>query len=520
MPVPPNITPDTAKVITATPYSDFQDVSFGGTTYTVWYRHTPTVNGMYQVRAVGNTTPLYHPTVQIFSPNAATDHVTASATDVPIQYWGQSGVDYFFKVSSSTGNIAGSANLEFLFAIHSVVVGGTIPSDSIVVNDDESTLPSVFIDPATGEILGYTPTLPSGEHGALLDNGLLLLEDDTNRATNGDIIVRLYDACDNYRLLTTTTISMPASGWQPTFIGGKGNGPFYLGWAFDFDNASGGPSYRSLAIDGTLSTPTALLGTEMRGLEVSNDLATLFYSGKNSAADFPIKRWNLSTNTTLTDLIAHVAGLQPSDILVLSGGRLAILYTQNLVSPRERTVRIYDSAGVFERSISFGFRDTRLGYDTDTTTFWVLARGTLASGDLGTATFYNINAATGATITSFTETVYDVGAYEGSSVSDIGFGISGDTARFWMVPCPADLDEVIAQTGVPDDTSTPCPDCGPTRTGGGPGTKPGGHTGDPPGTNPGPVEPPVDVTAWDVLCDGGGVVPTAADLTDAENWDD
>lgn len=40
------------------------------------------------------------------------------------------------------------------------------------------------------------------------------------------------------------------------------------------------------------------------------------------------------------------------------------------------------------------------------------------------------------------------------------------------------------------------------------------------GPNPGPVEAPEEPSTWSPTCDGGGTVPTAADLTDAENWDD
>lgn len=35
----------------------------------------------------------------------------------------------------------------------------------------------------------------------------------------------------------------------------------------------------------------------------------------------------------------------------------------------------------------------------------------------------------------------------------------------------------------------------------------------------GPILPPTETT-WTANCDGGGTVPTAADLTDSENWDD
>jgi hypothetical protein len=63
-----------------------------------------------------------------------------------------------------------------------------------------------------------------------------------------------------------------------------------------------------------------------------------------------------------------------------------------------------------------------------------------------------------------------------------------------------------------DTTPTPNPDPGELM-----GPTPEPCCGDSAGT--GPLLPPT-VSDWDAACAGGGTVPTAADLTDAENWDD
>jgi hypothetical protein len=78
-----------------------------------------------------------------------------------------------------------------------------------------------------------------------------------------------------------------------------------------------------------------------------------------------------------------------------------------------------------------------------------------------------------------------------------------------------------ASVNLPPPTSSPC--CGQDPPAVPPGSTPGtpNPPGTPPSTQPGPVNPPSPtepLPPWVAACAGGGVVPTAADLTDAEDW--
>lgn len=83
----------------------------------------------------------------------------------------------------------------------------------------------------------------------------------------------------------------------------------------------------------------------------------------------------------------------------------------------------------------------------------------------------------------------------------LGYGLLGQNEQFVIMTPEA------AQPADPDPgtltASTPEPCCG---SGGG-------------GSATGPILPAI-VPTWEEACTGGGTVPTAADLTDAENWDD
>src|SRR4051794_39483229 len=99
MPVPTNISAATATVLSALPYATTQDVNDTGVSKTVWYVITPSQAGLISVWAFGDLVT-YKPTLEIFSPDGVTSHATLPSTNRPLQFYGEAGVVYYFKISS------------------------------------------------------------------------------------------------------------------------------------------------------------------------------------------------------------------------------------------------------------------------------------------------------------------------------------------------------------------------------------------------------------------------------------
>ncbi len=434
MPAPTNISAATATVIGALPYSTSQNVNDAGTTYTVWYVYIPTADGMVSVFGFGDLVT-YKPRLQIFSPDGTTDHPTGTGINVPIQFYGQAGVPFYFKFDSSTGNV-GAAVL--LLTASALATAATIPVGSFAVPDDHVGLPlGVFSATASNTPLTYVLPFTSGYNADVLANGLAAVENNVNEVANGDIVLDLVDA--TFTTLNTLTWAMPSSGWQQTVIGGNRVDRFYVGWPFDSDNFSGASSFRIVQENGTASAAVELTGMNtLTGLAPSNNDAILYASLRQGAGDYRIKRWDVVNGVFLTDLAANVADYRPHDLLVLSNDSVVVLYQQ--VSGSNRRIIVYSSAGAVISTTNYGSYDSRLAYDADYSVFWALMLGTVASGNLGTATFRKVNPATGADLVTRTYYGFDNGVYEGAATATppASFGISADSSPFWL------LREVIA----------------------------------------------------------------------------
>lgn len=498
MPAPANTTAGTAIIIAALPYATTQDVNDGGTTHTVWYGITPDRDGLINISALGDLST-YKPTLEVFSPDGVTSHVTAPSTNKPLQFYGEAGVPYLFKILSSTGNVSPA----ILTLTAERLAETFVPAGSIAVNDDTNGFPLVILSASDALPLATVYPFPAGEQGDILDDGTVAVEDISGVGSDA-WKVGLFDR--KLAAITTNTFAS-GDGWQRTYITSNRVDTFYLGYNADYDHFGGVPSFRTLSKLGVAGSFIQLEGTGLLGLAPSNDETKLYYSARITSTNKPIKVWDLINNLPLSDLVVHLANYTPQTILVLADGSLIVLYVDIAL---DTIVKHYSAAGATLHTHNYGSSaDPRLASSIDQTTYWIWLKPTVTPGGAttGESQFKNV-AADGTVISAVSASFYEKGVYGPVSTltPTAPFGHS-ESCPFWITR-PV-LVPVI-------DKSNPCCESGC-----------GCHTDDPPGTVPrgssGAVcakDEPVVLEAFYKRCTGGGTVPTADDVEDSEDWAD
>ncbi len=423
MPAPVNISAATAIEIGPLPASISQNVNDAGTTYTVWYKYSATVDGLIQIFGFGDLVT-YKPTLRVFSPDGTTQFMPADATNLEMQLPVTSGQIYYFRFTSSTGNV-GAATLLLTAAAFAPT---TAPIGSIAVSDDTTGLPLVLLDVSDALPRQYLQPFPAGEQADILNDGTVCTEDISGAASD-DIKVGLYDS--TLALILTNTYNS-ANGWQRTYISSNRTTQFYLGWSADYDNFAGEPSYRTINAAGAVSGWTKLQGQGMTGLAPSNDEATLYYSGDMGGNNRPIKRWNITGGVGLADLVANMVGYTPQTIEVLADGTLIVLYVNGSL---DTVIKHYSAAGATLDTLNLGSSgDPRLASSADQTSFWVWLKPTVSPGGAmtGVSQFKNLQS-DGTVLTSLSSNWYEKGVYGAAATATpvAGFGHS-ESCPFWL----------------------------------------------------------------------------------------
>ncbi len=493
MPVPSNTTDATAIDITSLPYDTTQDVNDGGTTYTVWYKYTPSVSRTISVWGFG-ALGVYQPRLTIYNENDLSGHPVA--INIPGYLYVEAGTTYYFRFVSHTGNVSPA----ILTLSVTAFTNSAFPTGSIVVNDEayDGVIPhpGVVVDRNTGEVLGYVPGLPGGEFGDVLGDGTFAFEDVSGAVSN---IVRVGIYSPSMTPVITVEPPPPSGFWEHVYIGSDDDETFYLGWSGD------DPSYQTLSKTGTLGTRVDLDGVTLNGLAVGPDNILYYTSMQMIGGTTRVKRWDLATDTPLSDLTSPVASYEAKDILVMADGTVVVLYTNG----NQSQARSYNASGTLLQTFSHtatSYSNVRIARGENSDTFWFWAKRPPGHPDIGEGIFLEYDPVTGSTVSSFT---YDNASSRGTLLADP----SADPPRFGIPEsCPL-LITRAALTAMPEpgaliDHSEPCPcpcDCATDGTG------PTGATGDP--------LPPIDDT-WEPDCTGGGTVHTAPEIIDDEDWTD
>ncbi len=527
MPAPSNTSDSSAIDISALPYSTTQDVYDAGTTYTVWYKYTAPADGTLRLFPFGyddpsscGTTSVYRPFTRTFTgtPGSLTQYVVPQSWNTTMFVPVYAGITYYFSIASVPfGNPPANPTPAILTLQADLFAASAKPIGSYFIPPDANNFPAAYVDQTTGAVLELVNGFPSGEGGAQLSTGVMLVEDKSLISTDHTRVIVYTQA-----LLQVAVIDWDSSadGWYDTYIGCNKHDTFYVGYNSDYVNFSGNSSFRTISAAGTASGWTELPVAGLLGLCPSNDESVLYYvisDGSNKQ----VKRWDLVGGSPLSDFAANYAPggnlYTPHDVLVLDDDTVLVSYTRIYLSGgvlyADAVVLRYDTSGTVINTYSFGNDATtgvRINYNyADPTTFIVYQHDVRTTGpsncqgrSAGTVQIQIIDASSGSAVEFVTSVWTSTGVYAGpqsATVSD--FGPSGCCPIFRTVTTTPVLPEPQI------DNSVPCCEC-PCAEGGG---TPTGVTG--------PVPSSVS-SNWYRHCIGGGVVPTAPDVLDSEDWAD
>ena len=411
MPAPTNTTAGTATNIASLPASISQDVHDAGTTYEVWYKYIAGVTDkLIGLWGYGDGLTPYTVRTRAYSDAGITLLVDTGtggvnkAIQVPVNY----GTTYYFRFTPNAGNPTPAIlKIEAEKAPSTAVING-----DIFINDDTENFPGIVVDPSTGEVKNSFNSMPAGEGGDILEDGTILLAD----AWNGNL--KLFDK--NFNLLATIAIDI---GFAISLRANHGQDLFYLGLA---TNPVTVKTVNNVgAIGGTTWTLTG--NTNISGIAASNDGTTLYFA--NTPVASAVERWNLGTDTALSNLAAGIASEFVSDILVLDDDTIVVL--SYLSTGASCTARRYNAVGTLLSTYSIGAislpasTPPRLAYDTDLgDNFWVWTHR--PSPNTGMSRFLKIKVSDGSILATVDIIEYETGVYNQTATLTPGarFGIS------------------------------------------------------------------------------------------------
>lgn len=450
----------------------------------VWFKYTTgAMERMFAIGIDSFTSSSYKPIVNIWTgtpPTMTQYRISAPGGGFASQYCDalvQSGTGLWFEVAAQASttyyiqvqqDVAGTADQDLTVRVTTAPTV-SVSSGTIFISDDVG-LPGAMLN-ASG-IQRYIYDFPSGNIGIV------------NQTTR--YVAFQYKASGN--------------GWfrifDPTYINGDANAAAVATVNSGFtqlDRLVTDHVDRWYAMRATGSTCTIKVYSQSGSLLSTHTIAngdiyhilplrdqrTLLYMDFNSAA---IHSFDLQTDTSNADFAADVAGTSPDDGAEFDDGTIGIVYYKS----GNDDFYLYSAAGAVIASGTIGFNVHRWSLDSNRQSFWVWDGG---SG------FAHYTMPTLTSDTSFT--LNRVSAFSGGpQVFDFMFSDSCPLMVVGGVPIPT-----------PPTTPTPIfvsstPSC--CATGG--------------STTTGPVLPAIG-PGWTPSCAGGGVPPTASDLSLAEAWD-
>lgn len=415
MPAPSNTSTGTAVVIAALPYSVTQTVDFGGTTYTVYYKFTPSASGVYGIWAFGDLA-VYTPSLNIVNVGGTDIQVgatTVSSLNVPMQYPMTAGTDYYLKIAPNAGNPSPAVLTLALQLAQDTVV----PIGSILVPDDTYGFPAACVSSTVDQtMLRFLRGFPTGEDADVLTNGEVL----TNDQHSG--YLALYD-----NTLTFVKNVVANSTTDPTngYLHVNSHGTF---WYIGSDVTS---KVTTVTQDGVLGGTVwgPLATSSLSGIAASPDNTILYYTGIDLSG--VVKRWDLVNNVALSNLAGAIAGYTVShrNILCLSDGSVVVSYYKN--ATHDLQVKRYNADGSTAMTKTLAGVDMangdsgRLAYAIDNpTTFW-LWQLVYAASNPSASKFLNVQASDGTTLTTRITTQFETGVTQAAAaVSMVRFGHS------------------------------------------------------------------------------------------------
>lgn len=433
MPAPTNTTPATAIDITgALPYSNTQQVDFSGTAYTVYYKRTA-LDGETEFGAwfFGDLVT-YKPYTEVVDENdVLIDFGEGSKIqgnpNKPIQHPAVSGTTYYYRVTPLVaGNVPANLTISLLLGANQTILAGT----PFINEKLGSGYPAVFFSrTADDTAVKFIAPFAGGENAAIFRDGTALFFD-LGGAAGDPAFAWLYDGQLN--LLNAAVISLADA--RGLTCNGDGNN-FFISFV-----SGGVGSVKAISKAGAVGATVASGISNMAwAIAVSPD-ETILYFVKTTGA---IGRWNLTSNTVLSDLAAAVASYTTSgigsgaEILCLSDGKIVVGYALT-ASPNTLLIKVYNADGTTYSTITpGGVVAIRFGTAENDPTHFVTTIDNASSGIY--RDIKKLRTSDGAVEWSVKTTVFDAGvSTETAAASMIRFGRSSS--------CPV---SVIRQAIIP-----------------------------------------------------------------------
>ena len=275
-----------------------------------------------------------------------------------------------------------------------------VPDDGQATADD--AFPIVVMNPTTG-VVERLIAGPSGEGGAILPSGAMLLEDAAQWSGTTGVFQLL-----NPDFSTLATVSISGFAGLPSNVSTNLTDAFYAGC-----HGSGAThaKVRKVSNTGTVGGTVYDLGAVgLNGFCVNAAETILYYNLSSNFSSSAVSRWNLTTNASMTDLVASVAGFFiEGDLLMLGDGSIVVPYRP--ISSGNSFIRRYDATGATLSTYTFGpsqvVNRLALAID-DPNSFWVWSYPTPATGQ---NIYTNVKVSDGSTLSTVTVTQYELGKY-------------------------------------------------------------------------------------------------------------
>lgn len=349
MPAPTNTTATTAIDLgTTLPVTVTQEVDDAGTTYDVWYKYTAQANDKYlSIFGFGDLS-VYKPAVEVFlgpdtapveylSGSLGNSTGTGTYRNVPLEFPVTSGVTYYFKVKTNTGNPA-PANLSLTLK---TFTNTTYAIGDLLIPTDFDGLGYTIIARSNAAPLFFGTALPACEFGCILNNGKFAVEDKHNSKiitfnndltqiasiTHANISTRNLIRCDQ------TSKFYSVNGASSGVTRGEGLVFDINGTVLDtFDLGTGSDWVHSIAV---------------------NPAGTRLYFNQNLSKNV-INVWDIVNKVQLADLVTGPASHTATDMVCLEDGTLVVAF-DDLIS--ECIFKRYDASGVELNSYTYSSLD-------------------------------------------------------------------------------------------------------------------------------------------------------------------
>lgn len=432
MPAPTNISFAAATELTF-PCDVTQDVHDAGTNYDVYYKFTaPAGSRVVGIWVFSTIAETYRGRPLIYDSSENLYYTNVNNINKPFYIPVTEGNLYYIFIEKNGDTSPAEIRIRCEVAPNTAIQEG-----DIFVNDDgidtagAPVMPMVVLPPTTNNIIRrYVNNIAEGEGGDILLSGIMALEnwlDDT---------IKIYNVNSDFSLVGSVAA---ANGPAIRACRGAATPKFYVG--FGIGAAAQVKSLLANATFGaTIWTPTVAALNVIRGIAASNDETILYYAEGNQ--NKAVARWDLNTDSALSDLVAGIASTYIFDILVLDDDSIIVIYETD--ATRDVNVRRYNSAGVLQNTYALGanafvnFAPARLAYaNDDPTSFWVMDHQTTS-----VQRFRNVRVSDGVIISTMTQGSFRAGAYNGaeSATPAVRFGPSVSCPFMIMpgTPTPAE----------------------------------------------------------------------------------